>query len=106
MEDITCVCVMLIQAVLCCMYMSLHRDVEYKDMQLSQEQSRAAKSSLAFKSGPASSQDPRKQLKAKAVKIKSKLKTAPYPQVLQTTAPHSELLILFICTYSSRYYDE
>uniref|UniRef100_A0A674B2I2 SIM bHLH transcription factor 2 n=1 Tax=Salmo trutta TaxID=8032 RepID=A0A674B2I2_SALTR len=55
-------------------------DVEYKDMQLSQEQSRAAKSSLAFKSGPASSQDPRKQLKAKAVKIKSKLKTAPYPQ--------------------------
>uniref|UniRef100_A0A8C8EKG8 Uncharacterized protein n=1 Tax=Oncorhynchus tshawytscha TaxID=74940 RepID=A0A8C8EKG8_ONCTS len=57
-------------------------DVEYKDMQLSQEQSRAAKSSLVFKSGPASSQDPRKQHKAKAVKIKSKLKTAPYPQVL------------------------
>uniref|UniRef100_A0A8C7SQV2 SIM bHLH transcription factor 2 n=1 Tax=Oncorhynchus mykiss TaxID=8022 RepID=A0A8C7SQV2_ONCMY len=55
-------------------------DVEYKDMQLSQEQSRAAKSSLVFKSGPASSQDPRKQHKAKAVKIKSKLKTAPYPQ--------------------------
>ncbi|XP_071029273.1 single-minded homolog 2-like [Oncorhynchus clarkii lewisi] len=55
-------------------------DVEYKDMQLSQEQSRAAKSSLVFKSGPASSQDPHKQHKAKAVKIKSKLKTAPYPQ--------------------------
>ncbi|XP_041718886.2 single-minded homolog 2-like [Coregonus clupeaformis] len=63
-------------------------DVEYKDMQLSQEQSRAAKSSLAFKSGPASFQDPRKQLKTKAVKIKSKLKTAPYPQPNSTYHPN------------------
>uniref|UniRef100_A0A3P8YC81 SIM bHLH transcription factor 2 n=1 Tax=Esox lucius TaxID=8010 RepID=A0A3P8YC81_ESOLU len=62
-------------------------DVEYKDMQLSQEQSRAAKPSLAYKSSLASSQDPRKQLKTKAVKIKNKLKTAPYPQTNSTYQP-------------------
>uniref|UniRef100_A0A8C8HPJ3 Uncharacterized protein n=1 Tax=Oncorhynchus tshawytscha TaxID=74940 RepID=A0A8C8HPJ3_ONCTS len=62
-------------------------DVEYKDMQLSQEQSRAAKPSLAFKTGLASSQDLCKQLKTKAVKIKSKLKTAPYPQPNSTYHP-------------------
>ncbi|XP_048872147.1 single-minded homolog 2 isoform X2 [Brienomyrus brachyistius] len=55
-------------------------DVEYKDLQLSQDQSSGAKPGLAFKSSLASPQDSRKQLKAKAIKIKTKLKSAPYPQ--------------------------
>ncbi|KAM4619753.1 single-minded homolog 2 [Polymixia lowei] len=54
-------------------------DIEYKELQLSQEQNRATKTGLNYK-GLASSQDHRKQLKTKAVKIKTKLKTAPYPQ--------------------------
>ncbi|KAJ7996982.1 hypothetical protein DPEC_G00224170 [Dallia pectoralis] len=62
-------------------------DVEYKDTQLSQEQSRAVKPSLAYKSALVSSQDPRKQLKTKAVKIKNKLKTGPYPQTNSTYHP-------------------
>ncbi|XP_023691122.2 single-minded homolog 2 [Paramormyrops kingsleyae] len=55
-------------------------DVEYKDLQLSQDQSSGAKPGLAFKTSLASPQDSRKQLKAKAIKIKTKLKSAPYPQ--------------------------
>ncbi|XP_016413219.1 single-minded homolog 2 [Sinocyclocheilus rhinocerous] len=53
-------------------------DVEYKQMQLSQDQSRS-RPCLSYKtSSLAAPQDSRKQLKAKAAKIKSK---APYPQV-------------------------
>uniref|UniRef100_A0A671K8W1 SIM bHLH transcription factor 2 n=1 Tax=Sinocyclocheilus anshuiensis TaxID=1608454 RepID=A0A671K8W1_9TELE len=53
-------------------------DVEYKQMQLSQDQSRS-RPCLSYKtSSLAAPQDSRKQLKAKAAKIKSK---PPYPQV-------------------------
>ncbi|XP_073686079.1 single-minded homolog 2 [Garra rufa] len=56
-------------------------DVEYKQMQFSQDQSRS-RPSLSYKtSGLAAPQDSRKQLKAKAAKIKSKPKASPYPQV-------------------------
>ncbi|KAL4608728.1 hypothetical protein GN956_G24839 [Arapaima gigas] len=54
-------------------------EIEYKDLQLSQEQNCATKPSLAYRSPLASSQDSRKHLKAKAVKPKAK-KSAPYPQ--------------------------
>ncbi|KTG34694.1 hypothetical protein cypCar_00022443 [Cyprinus carpio] len=55
--------------------------VEYKQMQLSQDQSRS-RPSLSYKaSSLAAPQDSRKQLKAKAAKIQSKPKAPPYPQV-------------------------
>ncbi|XP_062391572.1 single-minded homolog 2 [Sardina pilchardus] len=54
-------------------------EIEYKDMLLSQDQTRAIKPALTYKSTP-TSQDSRKQLKTKAVKIKAKLKMSPYPQ--------------------------
>ncbi|KAG7483605.1 hypothetical protein MATL_G00040180 [Megalops atlanticus] len=62
-------------------------EIEYKDLQLSQDQTRAAKPGLAFKTTLTSSQDSRKQLKAKAVKIKTKLKSAPYPQANSSFHP-------------------
>ena len=71
----------LISTSLCC----VHREIEYKELQMSQEQSRATKPSLSYKAGMASSQDSRKQLKTKAVKIKTKIKMMPYPQVLGIT---------------------
>uniref|UniRef100_A0A8C2HX17 Uncharacterized protein n=1 Tax=Cyprinus carpio TaxID=7962 RepID=A0A8C2HX17_CYPCA len=56
-------------------------DVEYKEMQFSQDQSRS-RPSLSYKtSSLAAPQDSRKQLKAKAAKIKSKPKASPYHQV-------------------------
>ncbi|XP_071783074.1 single-minded homolog 2 [Centroberyx gerrardi] len=58
-------------------------DIECKELQLSEEQSRATKPGLSL----ASSQDHRKQLKTKAVKIKTKLKTAPYPQSSSSFQP-------------------
>ncbi|KAL1267248.1 hypothetical protein QQF64_002923 [Cirrhinus molitorella] len=61
-------------------------DVEYKEMQFSQDQSRS-RASLCYKSSSvAAPQDSRKQLKAKAAKIKSKPKAAPYPQ----SSPHAD----------------
>ncbi|KAG9351551.1 hypothetical protein JZ751_022802, partial [Albula glossodonta] len=62
-------------------------EIEYKDLQLSQDQTRAAKPTLTFKTTLTSSQDSRKQLKTKAVKIKTKLKMAPYPQPNSTFHP-------------------
>uniref|UniRef100_A0A673LTH1 Single-minded homolog 2-like n=1 Tax=Sinocyclocheilus rhinocerous TaxID=307959 RepID=A0A673LTH1_9TELE len=56
-------------------------DVEYKEMQFSQDQSRSRPSLFYKNSSLAAPQDSRKQLKAKAAKIKSKPKAAPYPQV-------------------------
>ncbi|KAL2095418.1 hypothetical protein ACEWY4_010137 [Coilia grayii] len=55
-------------------------EIEYKDLQLSQDQARAIKPALTYKNTLTSSQDSRKQLKTKAVKIKAKLKVSPYPQ--------------------------
>ncbi|XP_057177523.1 single-minded homolog 2 [Triplophysa rosa] len=62
-------------------------DVEYKEMLLSQDQSRS-RASLSYKNGLTASQDSHKQLKAKTGKIKSKLKVSPYPQ----TSQHSDKL--------------
>ncbi|XP_040039166.2 single-minded homolog 2 [Gasterosteus aculeatus] len=52
-------------------------DVECKELQLSDDQSRAAKPGLSL----ASVQDHRKQLKTKAVKMKTKLRAVHYPEV-------------------------
>ncbi|XP_037324413.2 single-minded homolog 2 [Pungitius pungitius] len=52
-------------------------DVEYKELQLSDDQSRATKPGLSL----SSVQDHRKQLKTKAVKMKTKLRAAHYPEV-------------------------
>lgn len=54
-----------------------HRDVECKELQLSDDQSRATKPGLSL----ASVQDHRKQLKTKAVKMKTKLRAVHYPEV-------------------------
>ncbi|KAF4108628.1 hypothetical protein G5714_011387 [Onychostoma macrolepis] len=60
-------------------------DVEYKQMQFSQDQSRS-RPPLSYKtSSLAAPQDSRKQLKAKAAKVKSKPKASPYPQVRALT---------------------
>lgn len=53
-------------------------------MQFSQDQSRS-KPSLSYKNCLAAPQDSRKQLKAKAAKIKSKPKASPYSQVKAPT---------------------
>ncbi|KAL6099214.1 sim2 [Pungitius sinensis] len=52
-------------------------DVEYKELQLSDDQSRATKPGLSV----SSVQDHRKQLKTKAVKMKTKLRAVHYPEV-------------------------
>uniref|UniRef100_A0A3Q1ISA4 SIM bHLH transcription factor 2 n=1 Tax=Anabas testudineus TaxID=64144 RepID=A0A3Q1ISA4_ANATE len=52
-------------------------DIECRDLRLSEEQSRAAKPSLSL----TSSQDHRKHLKTKPVKMKTKLRARPYPEV-------------------------
>uniref|UniRef100_A0A4W4FPT6 SIM bHLH transcription factor 2 n=1 Tax=Electrophorus electricus TaxID=8005 RepID=A0A4W4FPT6_ELEEL len=57
-------------------------DVEYKELQLSQDQSRS-RSALSYKSSLPPLQDSRKQLKAKAARVKTKPKTSPYLQVHQ-----------------------
>ncbi|XP_052463694.1 single-minded homolog 2 [Carassius gibelio] len=55
-------------------------DVEYKEMQFSQDQIRSRPSLSYNSSSLAAPQDSRKQLKAKAAKIKSKAKASPYHQ--------------------------
>uniref|UniRef100_A0A8C4GGA0 Single-minded homolog 2 n=1 Tax=Dicentrarchus labrax TaxID=13489 RepID=A0A8C4GGA0_DICLA len=52
-------------------------DIECKELQLSEDQSRATKPGLSL----TSSQDHHKQLRNKAVKMKTKLRAAPYPEV-------------------------
>ncbi|XP_035521958.1 single-minded homolog 2-like [Morone saxatilis] len=51
-------------------------DIECKELQLSEDQSRATKPGLSL----TSSQDHHKQLRNKAVKMKTKLRAAPYPE--------------------------
>ncbi|XP_045896802.1 single-minded homolog 2 [Micropterus dolomieu] len=51
-------------------------DTECKELQLSEDQSQATKSGLSL----TSSQDHRKQLRIKAVKMKTKLRAASYPE--------------------------
>ncbi|XP_026872785.2 single-minded homolog 2 [Electrophorus electricus] len=62
-------------------------DVEYKELQLSQDQSRS-RSALSYKSSLPPLQDSRKQLKAKAARVKTKPKTSPY---LQMSMPSEKL---------------
>ncbi|XP_051541584.1 single-minded homolog 2-like [Myxocyprinus asiaticus] len=57
-------------------------DVEYKEMELSQDQSRS-RLSLSYKSCLSAPQDARKQLKTKTGKIKHKHKVTPYLQSTQ-----------------------
>ncbi|MBN3297923.1 single-minded homolog 2 [Amia ocellicauda] len=62
-------------------------EIEYKDLQLSQDQTSVSKPGIPYRSTMTTSQDSRKQLKSKAVKIKTKLKTAPYPQHYSSFQP-------------------
>ncbi|KAK3550078.1 hypothetical protein QTP86_019176 [Hemibagrus guttatus] len=55
-------------------------DIEYKDLQLSQEQLRA-RPALSYKSSHSPPQDLRKQFRAKTARVKTKLKMSPYPQL-------------------------
>ncbi|KAJ3589271.1 hypothetical protein NHX12_010116 [Muraenolepis orangiensis] len=55
-------------------------DIEYRELQLSQEQNQATKSGHSFKSSLASPQMHHRQLKTKTLKVKTKVKPAPYPQ--------------------------
>ncbi|XP_016326534.1 single-minded homolog 2-like [Sinocyclocheilus anshuiensis] len=77
-------------------------DVEYKEMQFSQDQSRSRPSLFYKKSSLAAPQDSRKQLKAKAAKIKSKPKAAPYPQTsLHADKPECPSWMSGPCSLSS-----
>ncbi|XP_044227045.1 single-minded homolog 2 [Thunnus albacares] len=51
-------------------------EIECKELQLSEDQSQVTKPDVSL----TSSQDHRKQLRTKAVKLKTKLRAAPYPQ--------------------------
>ncbi|XP_036451721.1 single-minded homolog 2 [Colossoma macropomum] len=55
-------------------------DVEYKELQLSQDQSRP-RAALSYKTSLPPPPDTRKQLKAKPARIKTKPKISPYPQI-------------------------
>lgn len=55
-------------------------DVEYKELQLSLDQTTAVKSSFPYKMLLSTSHESQKQLRPKISKLKSKLKTSPYPQ--------------------------
>ncbi|XP_059824828.1 single-minded homolog 2 isoform X1 [Hypanus sabinus] len=55
-------------------------DIEYKELQLSLDQSIAIKASFPYKMLLSTSHENQKQLKPKISKLKSKLKTSPYPQ--------------------------
>ncbi|XP_062869773.1 single-minded homolog 2 [Trichomycterus rosablanca] len=55
-------------------------DVEYKNLQLSQDQSRS-RPVLSYKNSHSPPQDLRKQFKAKTTRIKTKPKASPYPQL-------------------------
>ncbi|XP_076876164.1 single-minded homolog 2 [Brachyhypopomus gauderio] len=55
-------------------------DVEYKELQLSQDQSRT-RPAHSYKNSLPSVQDSRKQLKAKTARLKTKAKMCPYPQM-------------------------
>ncbi|XP_069748452.1 single-minded homolog 2 [Narcine bancroftii] len=55
-------------------------DIEYKELQLSLDQTTAVKSSFHYKMLLSTSHENQKQVKPKISKLKSKLKTSPYPQ--------------------------
>ncbi|XP_041066988.1 single-minded homolog 2-like [Carcharodon carcharias] len=63
-------------------------DIEYKELQLSLDQTTATKSSFPYKMLLSTSHESQKQLKPKISKLKSKLKTSPYPQ--QYNSFHTE----------------
>uniref|UniRef100_A0AAY4EN81 Single-minded homolog 2 n=1 Tax=Denticeps clupeoides TaxID=299321 RepID=A0AAY4EN81_9TELE len=81
-------------------------DVEYKDLQLSQDQTRAVKPGPAYKNVLASSHDSRKHLKSKALKIKSKKKMSPYPQVRLRDPVHEGFSSCSTSRPSSRFKEE
>ncbi|CAL8365215.1 unnamed protein product [Lota lota] len=55
-------------------------DIEYQELQLSQEQNQAIKSGHSYKSSMVSPPMHHKQLKTKMLKVKTKVKPIPYPQ--------------------------
>ncbi|KAG2456501.1 SIM2 protein, partial [Polypterus senegalus] len=55
-------------------------DIEYKELQLSLDQSTISKPSFTYRTSLSTSQDTRKQMKSKTIKLKPKFKTSPYPQ--------------------------
>ncbi|XP_051782824.1 single-minded homolog 2 [Erpetoichthys calabaricus] len=55
-------------------------DIEYKELQLSLDQSTVSKPSFTYRTSLSTSQDTRKQMKSKTIKLKPKFKTSPYPQ--------------------------
>ncbi|XP_041864804.1 single-minded homolog 2 [Melanotaenia boesemani] len=59
-------------------------DIECKELQLSEDQTRAAASSLT------SSQDEQKPLRTKAVKVKTRTRPAPYPQQEESSLFHPD----------------
>uniref|UniRef100_H3AZF2 SIM bHLH transcription factor 2 n=1 Tax=Latimeria chalumnae TaxID=7897 RepID=H3AZF2_LATCH len=65
-------------------------DIEYKELQLSLDQTIASKSSYSYRTTMPTSQETRKQQKAKTNKLKAKLRTSPYPQ--QYSSFHTDKL--------------
>lgn len=55
----------------------VHSDIESKELQLSEDQSQVTKCGVSF----TSSQDHSRQFRTKAVKMKTKLREAPYLEV-------------------------
>ncbi|XP_067350964.1 single-minded homolog 2 [Channa argus] len=79
-------------------------DIEYKELQLSEDQRKATKPGLSF----TSSQDQCKQLKHKQFKMKTKPRAAPYPEHLEaksqlsSSVPSTHLTQQFIGSMHSR----
>lgn len=55
-------------------------EVEYKDLQLSLDQITISKSQFSCRSSVSTSQETRKATKPRSNKMKTKLRTTPYPQ--------------------------
>ncbi|CAL8266099.1 unnamed protein product [Merluccius merluccius] len=70
-------------------------DIEYQELQLSEEQNQATKSGHSYKSSMASPQMHHKQLKTKTLKVKTRVKPAPYPQV----GRNNNCMYVWLCVY-------
>lgn len=58
-------------------FVFVQSDIEFKELQFSEDQNQATKPDLSL----ITSEDHHKQLRSKAVKMKTKLRAAPYPEV-------------------------
>lgn len=76
--------------------LSLHRDTEYKGLQLSLDQISASKPAFSYTSSSTPTMtDNRKGAKSRLSSSKSKSRTSPYPQV--GALPFCNFLFLFVC---------